>query len=82
MLLKSWMRPAREGCQPRKRAASSLKPHRSIVDVLTDAGVEVIVDADRSRDDLTYKLDVSADGRHVRAIMGLGITEPRVEIAG
>ena len=60
----------------------SLRARRSIVETLTESGAEVIIDAERDRADLGYKLDVSADGLHVRAVVGTGITEPRVRIAG
>ena len=63
-------------------ARGSLRARRSIVDMLTDVGADVIVNPSSDSSDRSYKLDVSSDGRRVRATVGLGITEPRVNIAG
>jgi hypothetical protein len=60
----------------------SLRKRRNIIDMLRDAGAEVIVEADRDKADCSYKLDVSSDGRRVRAVVGPGVTEPRVSIGG
>lgn len=60
----------------------SLRKRRNVIDVLNDAGAEVIVEADRDRADRSYELDVSSDGRRVCATVGLGVTEPRVSIGG
>jgi len=67
---------------PASEPGRSLRERRLIAETLVDAGAEVIVDPDRPPSDLGYKLEVSADGLHVRAIVGSGITEPRVHIAG
>jgi hypothetical protein len=63
-------------------ARGSLRARRSIVDMLTDVGADVIVNPAGDRSDRTYKLDVSDDGRRVCATVGLGIAEPRVNIGG
>ena len=60
----------------------SLRERRSIVDMLSEVGADVTVDPDRDSADRSYKLDVSSDGRRVRATLGSGVTEPRVRIGG
>lgn len=59
-----------------------LRERRSVADMLKDAGADLIIDTDRDAADRGYKLDVSSDGKRVRAIVGTGITEPRVSISG
>ena len=58
----------------------SLRQRRNIIDMLKEAGAEVVVEADRDKSDRSYELDVSSDGRRVCAIVGPGVTEPRVSI--
>jgi hypothetical protein len=67
---------------PASEPGRSLRHRRSIVETLVEAGAEVIVDPSREQADLGYKLDVSTDGLRVRAVVGSGVVEPRVQIAG
>jgi hypothetical protein len=60
----------------------SLRKRRNIIEMLSDAEAEVIVEADRDKTDRSYTLDVSDDGRRVRATVGSAVTEPRVSIGG
>jgi Histidine kinase-, DNA gyrase B-, and HSP90-like ATPase len=60
----------------------SLRKRQSVIDMLTQAGAEVVVDNDRDPLDLSYKLDMSGDGERVAAIVGSGIVEPHIHIGG
>jgi hypothetical protein len=50
--------------------------------VLKDLGADVIVAPDSDSTDRSYTLDVSSNGRGVRATVGSGIAEPRVCVGG
>ena len=59
---------------------ASTRKRRTIVDALNEDHADVAIDETRDHDDLRYELDVSDDGRRVRASIGPGIAEPRVHI--
>jgi len=62
------------------KSRGKLSNRRNIVDVLRSANADVTVDEDLPREDLSYKLDLSADGQRVSVTLGVGLIEPRVQV--
>ena len=56
------------------------RTRRTIAEMLTEGHADIVIDETRTHDDLSYTLEVSDDGQRVRATIGAGIAEPRVQI--
>jgi Histidine kinase-, DNA gyrase B-, and HSP90-like ATPase len=58
----------------------SVRKRSTIIDKLSEVQADVVIDEGRARDDLSYSLDVSDDGRGVRATIGPGVAKPRLRV--
>ncbi len=65
---------------PASEPGRSLLPLCTIVDDLEHIDVEVVLDPERDPRDHSYELDLSADGRKVRAKIGNGLVTPTIAV--
>ena len=73
---------AHAGRLPFSEPGRSLRKRRGVRQVLEGLDTEIVVDEERTDDDLGYELDLSDDGLRVRATVGRAILEPRVVVGG
>jgi hypothetical protein len=65
---------------PSSERGRRLRHRGSITQMLSEVDADVVIDLSRAADDFSYTLDVSDDGRRVRATIGPAIAEPRVSM--
>lgn len=68
------------GGLPPSEAGRALKHRHGIRQALEALNTEIIVDPDRTDGDLGYEMDLSDDGRRVRATVGASLLDPAVPV--
>jgi hypothetical protein len=73
---------ATSGVLPSSEPGRALKGTHGIRERMEHLDTEIVVSEGSSDNDLRYQLDLSADGRRVRATLGTGLLEPSVQVGG